>query len=59
MLQDAHDAETEASHATPLKAVRRHCLVVLQWQLQRGQAMPGQVMPAVALPAWAPPECGG
>jgi hypothetical protein len=47
MLQDVHDADTEGGHATPLKAVRRHCLSCCN-----GSSSEVRLCPAKACPLW-------
>jgi hypothetical protein len=47
MLQDVHDADTEGGHATPLKAVRRHCLSCCN-----GSPSEVRLCPAKACPLW-------
>jgi hypothetical protein len=47
MLQDIHSVEIEAGHATPLKAVRRHCLSCCG-----DSANEVRLCPATACPLW-------
>ena len=47
MPQDMHEAETEAGHATPLKAVRRHCLSCCN-----GSSNEVKLCPAKSCPLW-------
>ena len=47
MPQDVHEIETELGHATPLKAVRRHCLSCCN-----GSANEVRLCPAKACPLW-------
>ena len=45
MPQDVHEVETEARPCHPPQGSAPALLVVLQWQLQRGQAVLGQACP--------------